>query len=528
MRICMYRWLYGGVLLMTTVFLLACQGRYHVVNATGEQLVVDSVWDALTTTQEEAVLTPYKHVVDSMMSNVVGELAMDMDRVRPESELTNLVADVLRYTVQQVTNRKADVGLVNMGGVRSALTKGPLTMGNIFEILPFDNSLVVVTYKGNVLLRAMEEIAARGGEGLSGARMVITPDKKLKSVEVNGRPIDPEAIYTIGTIDYLAAGNDAMPSLAQYETIQAYPDLTLRDLFLDYVKRSTKNKVKITSKIEGRVVQEKVVEMAISAPLTKELMFLHTSDTHSRMEPLPNKAADRNAGQGGVVRRMALVDSMRRVDSDLLLVDCGDFSQGTPYYNLFKGDAEIAAMNAMGYTAMTIGNHEFDFGLENMARLFRMANFPVVCSNYDFTGTPLEGIVKPYLVIERKGVRIGLFGISPKMVGLVPLNKCEGVGFKEPIETARTMAVKLREEEACDVVVCLSHLGYDILTADDTDDQELAAATHGIDLILGGHSHSFMPAPKTFLNDEGQSMYIFHSGSRGTSVGKVVLTLEQN
>ena len=103
--------------------------------------------------------------------------------------------------------------------------------------------------------------------------------------------------------------------------------------------------------------------MAISAPLTKELMFLHTSDTHSRMEPLPNKAADRNAGQGGVVRRMALVDSMRRVDSDLLLVDCGDFSQGTPYYNLFKGDAEITAMNAMGYTAMTIGNHEFDFGL---------------------------------------------------------------------------------------------------------------------------------------------------------------------
>lgn len=528
MRICMYRWLYGGVLLMTTVFLLACQERYHVVSATGEQLVVDSVWDALTTTQEEAVLTPYKHVVDSMMSNVVGELAMDMDRVRPESELTNLVADVLRYAVQQVTNRKADVGLVNMGGVRSALTKGPLTMGNIFEILPFDNSLVVVTYKGNVLLRAMEEIAARGGEGLSGARMVITPDKKLKSVEVNGRPIDPEAIYTMGTIDYLAAGNDGMPSLAQHETIQAYPDLTLRDLFLDFVKRSTKKGLKITSKTEGRVLQETVVEMGLAAPVTKELMFLHTSDTHSRMEPLPVTAADRNAGQGGVVRRMALVDFMRRVDPELLLLDCGDFSQGTPYYNLFKGDAEVAAMNAMGYTAVAIGNHEFDFGLENMARLFRMANFPVVCSNYDFTGTPLEGIVKPYIVLERKGLRIGLFGISPKMIGLVPQNKCEGVGFKDPIETARTMSKRLREEEACDVVVCLSHLGFDILSADDTDDQELAAATHGIDLILGGHSHSFMPEPKTYLNDEGHSMYIFHSGSRGTSVGKVVLTLEQN
>lgn len=140
-----------------------------------------------------------------------------------------------------------------------------------------------------------------------------------------------------------------------------------------------------------------------SAQKTKQLVILQTSDTHSRIEPIAVNAADRYAGMGGTVRRATFIKEARKINPNLLLFDCGDISQGTPYYNLFQGEVEVKMMNLMGYDAMTIGNHEFDFGLENMARLFRMANFPVVCSNYDVTGTVLEGLVKPYTTFTAMG-----------------------------------------------------------------------------------------------------------------------------
>ena len=166
----------------------------------------------------------------------------------------------------------------------------------------------------------------------------------------------------------------------------------------------------------------------------KQLIILQTSDTHSRIEPISPEAADDYAGMGGAVRRSSFIKEIRSKHPDVLLFDCGDISQGTPYYNLFQGEVEIKMMNLMKYDAMTIGNHEFDFGLDNMARLFRMANFPVVCSNYDVTGTVLEGLVKPYIILERSGVRIGVFGLAPRMEGLVQADKCEGIVYNNPIE----------------------------------------------------------------------------------------------
>ena len=170
-----------------------------------------------------------------------------------------------------------------------------------------------------------------------------------------------------------------------------------------------------------------------SAQKTKQLVILQTSDTHSRIEPISVNAADRYAGMGGTVRRATFIKEARKINPNLLLFDCGDISQGTPYYNLFQGEVEVKMMNLMGYDAMTIGNHEFDFGLENMARLFRMANFPVVCSNYDVTGTVLEGLVKPYTTFNRNGLKIGVFGLAPKMEGLVQPDKSEGQDNKERI-----------------------------------------------------------------------------------------------
>lgn len=257
----------------------------------------------------------------------------------------------------------------------------------------------------------------------------------------------------------------------------------------------------------------------------RQLLILHTNDTHSCVLPLnPNLADTMLAGRGGFLRRAAMIDQMRKEDKDLLLLDSGDFSQGSPYYTMFKGDVETELMNIMGYDAATIGNHEFDFGLENMARIFRKAKFPIVCANYDFTGTVVEGLVKPYVIIKRKGVRIGIFGLSPKLDGLVMANTCAGVRYSDPIKTANAVADKLKNEEKCDVVICLSHLGWDEAGL---NDMEMMAKTRNIDLVLGGHSHSYFKTLNHVRNLDGKDVPNDQNGKHGIFVGKITLSLEK-
>ncbi|MDR1003939.1 MAG: metallophosphatase [Prevotellaceae bacterium] len=263
----------------------------------------------------------------------------------------------------------------------------------------------------------------------------------------------------------------------------------------------------------------------LAAQQTRELFILHTSDTHSRIDPVNPRSADSYAGMGGVVRRATFVQQERTTHPDLLLFDCGDISQGTPYYNLFRGEVEMKMMNLMHYDAMTIGNHEFDFGLENMARLFRMATFPVVCANYDVTGTVLEGLVKPYTILYRQGLKIGVFGLSPQLEELVQASKCAGIVYHDPIAVAQQTVDRLRTEEQCDVVICLSHLGLKLRTL--SCDEELAQNTSGIDLILGGHTHTFMSQPTIYCNKEGNDVPVLHSGANGVFVGEVKLTFER-
>ena len=273
-----------------------------------------------------------------------------------------------------------------------------------------------------------------------------------------------------------------------------------------------------------------ILTIAVAVTLTaaakgRQLLILHTNDTHSCVLPLnPNLADTMLAGRGGFLRRAAMIDQMRREDKDLLLLDSGDFSQGSPYYTMFKGDVETELMNIMGYDAATIGNHEFDFGLENMARIFRKAKFPIVCANYDFTGTVVEGLVKPYVIIKRKGVRIGIFGLSPKLDGLVMASTCAGVRYSDPIKTANAVADKLKNEERCDVVICLSHLGWDEAGL---NDMEMMAKTRNIDLVLGGHSHSYFKTLNHVRNLDGKDVPNDQNGKHGIFVGKITLSLEK-
>ena len=208
------------------------------------------------------------------------------------------------------------------------------------------------------------------------------------------------------------------------------------------------------------------VAMVASAKGKKQLVILHTNDTHSTIFPLNVNLDDKDlAGRGGFLRRINMIKEQRQQYPDLLLFDSGDFSQGSGYYTLFKGDVEVGLMNEMKYDAATIGNHEFDFGLENMARIFRQAKFPIVCSNYDCTGTILEDLVKPYITIKRDGVKIGVFALCPPLKGLVFDGNCEGLTFLDPAETAQKYIDLLRRQEKCDIVICLSHLGWAVTSS---------------------------------------------------------------
>ncbi|WP_028911475.1 bifunctional UDP-sugar hydrolase/5'-nucleotidase [Prevotella sp. MA2016] len=265
--------------------------------------------------------------------------------------------------------------------------------------------------------------------------------------------------------------------------------------------------------------------ISVGAKTKKQLVVLHTNDTHSCIMPLNMNLDNKDiAGRGGFLRRVNMLKEQRQQHPDLLLFDSGDFSQGSGFYTLFRGEVEIGLMNQMGYDAVTIGNHEFDFGLENLAKLFRMATFPVVCSNYDFTGTPCEGLVKDYITIKRNGLKIGVFALGAPLKGLVSNANCKGVKFLDPAETAQKYIDILRKQEKCDVVICLSHLGWQV---SEYPDQQFIRETEGCDLVLGGHTHTYMPTVEYAADKTGKMIPDDQNGKHGVFVGKLVLTFEK-
>lgn len=251
----------------------------------------------------------------------------------------------------------------------------------------------------------------------------------------------------------------------------------------------------------------------------KKLTILHTNDTHSRIDPFPMDGS-RNQGQGGVAARAALIELLRKEEEDLLLLDAGDIFQGTPYFNLYKGEPEIRCMSAMGYDAATIGNHDFDAGLENLANKLTFASFPIITCNYDFSGTPMEHKYVQYKVFNKGKLRIGVTGVGIKLQGLVPENLYGSTQYLSPIEKANETATYLRKEKNCDMVICLSHLGYKY--KDNTvSDVVLAAESEEIDLIIGGHTHTFMDKPETFINKKGRPVLVNQVGWAGLQLGRL-------
>jgi 5'-nucleotidase len=257
---------------------------------------------------------------------------------------------------------------------------------------------------------------------------------------------------------------------------------------------------------------------------TVSITLLHTNDVHSRLDPFPMDGS-RNAGRGGVARRATLLKSIREKEKNVLLFDAGDIFQGTPYFNLYKGEPEILAMNQLGYDAGTLGNHDFDGGIDNMVTQFGKAKFPMLIANYDFKNTVMDGRTQASKIFEKDGVRIGVFGLGIKPDGLIPKEAYKETRYLDPIEIGNDMAARLRNENKCDYVVCLSHLGFKY-EGPTVSDNVLAAKTRNIDLIIGGHTHTFLNEPVVVNNINGQPVWINQVGFAGINLGRIDLTFD--
>lgn len=259
---------------------------------------------------------------------------------------------------------------------------------------------------------------------------------------------------------------------------------------------------------------------AVASPSSNRLTILHTNDVHSRLDPFPMDGT-RNAGMGGIAARADIIRNIRASEANVLLLDAGDIFQGTPYFNIFKGEPEMKAMQMMGYDAGVMGNHDFDAGMENFVQQLSMhGKFPILMCNYGFERTPMENLYAPYKVFKRGQLRIGVTGVGIELAGLVPESLYGATLYKDPVVNASRVASFLKKEKKCDMVICISHLG-DKYADNKISDEVLAKDSDCIDLILGGHTHRFFEKPREYTNKAGKKVLVNQVGWGGLQLGRL-------
>jgi len=282
---------------------------------------------------------------------------------------------------------------------------------------------------------------------------------------------------------------------------------------------------KIAFGTSGFLVSNALISSTFSNSKKNKLVILHTNDTHSNIETFPLNHP-KFPGMGGVAKRFSLIQQIRAENEHVLLLDSGDIFQGTPYFNTYNGELELKLMSKMGYDAATMGNHDFDIGLDGFLNAKKHADFPFLSSNYDFSKTILKDETLPYKVFKKGGIKIGVFGIGIDLNGLVPTDKFGATRYNDPIETANKIAQELKDL-ACDLVICLSHLGYSYEDKSRISDLVLAQKTNNIHLILGGHTHTFLEKPTILKNTKNQSVIVNQVGWAGINLGKIEIDIEK-
>ena len=259
---------------------------------------------------------------------------------------------------------------------------------------------------------------------------------------------------------------------------------------------------------------------SFAASSSTKLTILHTNDVHSRLDPFPMDGT-RNAGMGGIAARAEIIRNIRAQEANVLLLDAGDIFQGTPYFNIFKGEPEMRAMQMMGYDAGVMGNHDFDAGMDNFVKqLANHGKFPILMCNYGFGQTPMENHFAPYKVFKKGDLRIGVTGVGIELTGLVPESLYGNTVYMDPISNASRTAALLKKEKKCDMVICISHLG-DKYNDNKVSDEVLAKESEHIDLILGGHTHRFFEKPREYSNKAGKKVLVNQVGWGGLQLGRL-------
>jgi 5'-nucleotidase len=265
--------------------------------------------------------------------------------------------------------------------------------------------------------------------------------------------------------------------------------------------------------------------LSLAGQRQQRITILHTNDVHSRIDPFPLNDP-KFPGLGGFARRAALIKKIRQEEEHVLLLDAGDIFQGTPYFNLFNGKPEIQLMSEMGYDASAIGNHDFDGGIDNLAVRAGEAAFPFLCANYDFSDTPLSGKTLPYKVFLKGKSKVGVFGLGIELSGLVDKRSYGNTRYSNPLLSAQKMSRLLLHDFKCDLVICLSHLGYKY-DSDKVCDEFIATHTEGIDLIIGGHTHTFLDEPVQYNARDGKKILVAQTGWGGIRLGRIDFVIGQ-
>jgi len=260
---------------------------------------------------------------------------------------------------------------------------------------------------------------------------------------------------------------------------------------------------------------------SFNKPKDTHITILHTNDVHSQIEPLPSNHY-KYPGLGGFARRATIVDDIRKTNPNTLLLDAGDIFQGTPYFNYFGGELEFKLMSMLGYDLATLGNHDFDNGINGFLSQLPNANFDFVSANYDFSNTVLDGMVKPYKIFIKDGIKIGVFGLGVELEGLVSKRLYKETKYLNPVEITQGITRELKEEQQCDLIICLSHIGYNYKNnPDKICDLQLARNTKDIDLIIGGHTHTLLPKPTIEKNSVGENVLVNQCGKSGVYMGQI-------
>ncbi len=458
------------------------------------------------------------------LKEVVGYSENGLFFARPESSLSNFIVDNLAEDVAELTGKKVDVAIMNFGGIRiHIIPSGDILLDNIQSMLPFKNYGTWLSLGGRELRAVFEQMAATRPQCISGARVVVE-EGRLRSVIIGGKPLDDNKIYGVATIDFLVDGGDGY-KLARGAREMIITDKKIGDMILEDVRALTAAGKSVDYFTDGRYIvrgEAKVSKKTSSEedmtlnfsekPSGKErLLIMHCNDTHSHMDPVPTTSGLR----GGVIERAAFVDSIRAEypASKLLLLHAGDFNQGTSYYTQLGGILEAKLANAFAYDCIALGNHELDDGIESLAGRLAIMNSSIVCANCEFPDT-LQQYVQPYAIFKRGGMKIGIIGLESDIATMVSAPIAERIAQLDNVEVVNKWAEHLKKAERCNMLILLSHLGY-------KEDQALIPQVSGIDLVIGGHSHTFVDDFIFIQDADGKNVPIITDGCWGINMGLV-------